>query len=87
MRRQRRHFSGPDKIAILREHLIDRAPVSEIYEKHGLNPTLFYHCKRKLFAVRDSSGGATGDHTVRCGQEIASAVPRYRPLQRSFLKG
>jgi len=42
MRRQRRDFSGPDKMAILREHLIDKVPVSEVCEKNGFQPTLFY---------------------------------------------
>jgi transposase-like protein len=49
MRRQRRNFSGPEKIAILREHLIDKVPVSEVCDKHGLNPTLFYLWQKKLF--------------------------------------
>ena len=49
MRRQRRNFSGPEKMGVLREHLIDKVPVSEICEKHGLNPTLFYHWQKKLF--------------------------------------
>ena len=49
MRRQRRNCSGPEKTAILREHLIDRVPVSEVCDKHGLNPTLFYHWQKKLF--------------------------------------
>lgn len=49
MRRERRHFSGAEKMAILREHLIDRVPVSEVCEKHGLGPTLFYLWQKKLF--------------------------------------
>ena len=49
MRRQRRNFSGPEKLAILREHLIDRVPVSEVCDKHGLNPTLFYQWQKRLF--------------------------------------
>jgi transposase len=49
MRRQRRNFSGSEKMAILREHLIDKVPVSEVCEKHGFQPTLFYHWQKKLF--------------------------------------
>ena len=49
MRRQRRNFCGSEKTAILREHLIDRVPVSEVCDKHGLNPTLFYQWQKKLF--------------------------------------
>jgi len=36
-------------MAILREHLIDKVPVSEVCDKHGLNPTLFYQWQKKLF--------------------------------------
>lgn len=36
-------------MAILREHLIDKVPVSEICEKHGVQPTLFYTWQKKLF--------------------------------------
>jgi transposase-like protein len=36
-------------MAILREHLIDRVPISEVCEKHGLQPTVFYGWQKKLF--------------------------------------
>ena len=49
MPRERRNFSGAEKMAILREHLIERVPISEICEKHGIQPTLFYTWQKKLF--------------------------------------
>ena len=49
MPRARRNFSGAEKMAILREHLIEKAPVSEVCEKHGVQPTLFYTWQKKLF--------------------------------------
>lgn len=36
-------------MAILREHLIERVPISEVCEKHGLQPTVFYAWQKKLF--------------------------------------
>jgi len=36
-------------VVILREHLIDKVPVSEIRDKHGLNPPLFHQRQKKLF--------------------------------------
>jgi len=36
-------------MAILREHLIERVPISEVCEKHGVQPTLFYGWQKKLF--------------------------------------
>lgn len=49
MARERRNFSGTEKMAILREHLIERVPISEVCEKHGVQPTLFYAWQKKLF--------------------------------------
>jgi len=49
MPRQRRKFSGTEKMAILREHLIEKMPISEVCEKHGLQPTMLYQWQKKLF--------------------------------------
>ena len=49
MSAQRRHFSGAQKLAILREHLIEKVPLSEVCRKHDLQPTLFYLWQKKLF--------------------------------------
>jgi transposase len=49
MPRERRSFTGGEKIAILREHLIEQVPISQVCQKHGLKPTLFYHWQKKLF--------------------------------------
>ena len=46
---QRRHFTGAQKLAILRQHLIERMPLSEVCQKHDLSPTLFYQWQKKLF--------------------------------------
>ncbi len=49
MPKQRRDFSGTEKIAILREHLIEKVPISEVCDKHGLQPAMFYQWQKKLF--------------------------------------
>ncbi len=49
MPKQRRNFSGAEKMAILREHLIEKMPISEVCDKHGLPPTMFYAWQKKLF--------------------------------------
>jgi transposase-like protein len=49
MSAERRHFSGAEKLAILREHLIEKVPLSEVCQKHDLSPTLFYQWQKKLF--------------------------------------
>lgn len=49
MARSRKRYTSQEKAAILREHLIDRAPVSDLCDKHGIQPTLFYNWQRALF--------------------------------------
>ena len=49
MRSDRRHFTGAQKLAILREHLIEKVPLSEVCRKHDIQPTLFYLWQKKLF--------------------------------------
>jgi len=49
MAKDRRNFTGSEKLAILREHLIEKVPISEVCERHGLQPTVFYQWQKKLF--------------------------------------
>ena len=49
MARSRKRYSSQEKAAILREHLIDRVPVSDLCDRHGIHPTLFYQWQRTLF--------------------------------------
>src|SRR5438067_2122056 len=45
----RRHFTGAQKLAILREHLIEKLPISDVCQKHDIQPTVFYFWQKKLF--------------------------------------
>jgi len=45
----RRRFTAQEKVAILREHLVEKVAVSEVCDKHGLNPTVFYRWQKEFF--------------------------------------
>lgn len=47
--KRRRHFTGQEKVAILRRHLVDHVPVSDLCEEHGIHPTLFYRWQKDWF--------------------------------------
>jgi len=49
MPQRRRRHTPQQKAAILREHLVDQVPVSDLCDKHGLNPTVFYRWQREAF--------------------------------------
>ena len=45
----RRHFSPEDKIKILRLHLLEKLPISEVCEKYQIIPTQFYQWQKTFF--------------------------------------
>jgi transposase-like protein len=55
MTRQRRHYTPEQKVALLREHLVDKVPVSDICEKNGIAVNLFYLWQKTFF----ENGAAT----------------------------
>ena len=42
MNKQRRHFAGAGKVAILKRHLVDKVPISDLCDELGLYPNLVY---------------------------------------------
>ena len=48
-KQQRRHLRPAEKVAIVKRHLLEGTPVSDLCDEFGLNPTLFYQWQRQLF--------------------------------------
>jgi transposase-like protein len=48
-KQQRRTFSGEQKVSIVKRHLVDGVPVSDLCEEHQIQPTLFYQWQKQLF--------------------------------------
>jgi len=65
-RRQRRKFSPEDKAAILRRHLSDKVPVSDLCEEYKLQPSVFYQWQRQLL---DHAAKALEPHRGLDGHE------------------
>jgi transposase-like protein len=45
----RRHFTAEQKIAIVRRHLIEKVPISELCEEFQIQPTQYYNWQKQLF--------------------------------------
>jgi transposase-like protein len=45
----RRHFTPQEKVAIVKRHLLEGVPVSNLCDEFDINPTLFYQWQRLLF--------------------------------------
>lgn len=46
---KRKRYSAQQKVKILREHLENQIPISELCERYQLHPNLFYNWKKQLF--------------------------------------
>ena len=49
MNKPRRHFADHEKVAILKRHLIDKVPVSDLCDELDLYPNQFYDWLKKFF--------------------------------------
>src|SRR3954467_13640036 len=49
MTKTRRHFTPEQKVALLRLHLLEKKPISDICEEHSLSVNLFYLWQKQFF--------------------------------------
>ncbi len=61
MKNGRRKFTGEEKMAILRRHLVEKVPVSDVCDQAGIHPTLFYRWQKELFENGASAFGRRND--------------------------
>jgi len=47
---KRRQFSGKEKVAILRRHLLEGELVSDLCDRHNLHPNVFYRWQKEFFS-------------------------------------
>lgn len=67
----RRHYTPDEKVAILRQHLLEHIPVSQLCEQHGIAPSLFYHWQREFFenGHRAFTGNGKRAHRAEAAQQ------------------
>lgn len=73
--RSRRQFSPEQKATILRRHLADDVPVSDLCDEYQIQPTLFYLWKRQAL---EHLSAALEDGRARRGQERGETVAQAR---------
>jgi transposase len=48
-KKQRKNYSPEEKVSILRKHLLEKVPVSDLCDQHGLHPTVFHRWLKEFF--------------------------------------
>jgi transposase len=49
MSKHRRHFSGPEKVAALKRHLLEKVPISDLCDELDIYPNQFYGWLKEFF--------------------------------------
>jgi transposase len=71
-KKTRRKHSADLKVTIIRKHLLDKVPLSDLCDDYDLHPTLFYKWLKIFF-----ENGAAAFHTSASGPD-----PEKKQLQR-----
>ena len=46
---KRKKYTPEQKVQIIKKHLVDRVPLSDLCDQYGLHPTVFYRWQKTLF--------------------------------------
>ena len=48
MKKPRKHYTGEEKVAILRRHLLEKEPISTLCDELGWQPTVFCRWQKEF---------------------------------------
>jgi transposase len=85
MEKSRRHYSPQQKVAVLREHLIEQVPISELCEKHHIHPTLFYQWQKTFFENEAAAFERERPRSQSLGKE-QDKINRLKPSSKIVTK-
>src|SRR5689334_5732796 len=78
MKRERRNFTAEEKATILRRHIADKVPVSDLCDEYKIQPSLFYVWQRQLM---ENMSQALEDRRTR-GVESSESNAQKRTIEK-----
>jgi transposase-like protein len=69
VKKPRKHYTGEEKVAILRRHLLEKEPISKLCDELGLQPTVFYRWQKEFFENGAAAFQARGRTDQQAEQE------------------
>jgi transposase-like protein len=81
-----KHYSLDEKVSILKRHLLEKVPVSDLCDQHGLHPTVFHRWMKEFFEKAALAFEKPRDSGTQKRKENKGAVKPEQiveePLQR-----
>jgi transposase-like protein len=77
---ERRHFSGEEKVKVLRLHLLEGKAVSDLCEQYKINPSQFYQWQRSFFenGARAFQGNGQARSESKLEKELEAVKDRLK---------
>ena len=77
MKTNRRKFSAQQKVHVLRQHLVEKVPISEVCDQNGIQPTQFYQWQKVFFengaaAFEKLNNGRNDSQAKKLEQKIST---------------
>ena len=76
MKKQLKHYTPEEKVAIVRRHLVEGVPISDLCDELGLQPTVFYRWQKEFFENGAAAFQQTGRTNHRAEQERIAHLER-----------
>ena len=80
MKKQRKHYTPEEKVVILRRHLVEGVPISDLCDELGLQPTVFYRWQKELF----ENGAAAFQSQERPQRQVEEKQKRIEFLEKKI---
>ena len=78
MKKIRNNYTPEEKVVILKRHLVDKIPVSDICDQYKMKPTVFYRWQKEFF-----ENGSSAFIKKKSSQEKTSAK-RIQALEKKL---
>ena len=59
--RKQKQYSPAQKVAIIREHLVEKKPLSDICDTYGIHPSVYYRWQKQFFEQGNQAFASSKD--------------------------
>jgi transposase-like protein len=60
-KRKQKRFQPAEKVAIIREHLVEKKPVSDVCDQYGIHPSIYYRWQQQFFERGEKAFASTNE--------------------------
>ena len=78
MRKKRHNYTPEEKVAILKRHLVERIPISDLCDEYHLQPTVLYAWQKQFFENAASAFNRSSDPTRKDTARIQQLEEKLR---------